>query len=179
MQRTKIFLTSIIFATQVLAQVPPEARVGFESISTGDMRAVLGFLASDLLEGRETGERGLDLAARFLETQFALHGLTAAPGAASMLQHFDLVQSQITDNTVISIQTQKTPEQRYHWLEDFYGTNLGASSSTITGDVVFAGFGISAPDAHWDDYQNIEVRDKIVLLLSSRGLNSIQEGTLA
>jgi len=179
MLRKKLLLVLSIYSTSAFAQIPPEASVGFESINTNDMRAVLGFLANDALEGRETGERGLDLAARFLETQFSLNGLTATPGSQSMLQKFDLVMAQVNENTAITMQTQKDPEQHYHWLKDFYGLNLGVSSSSIQGEVVFAGYGISAPEEKWDDYKGLDVRNKLVLLLSSRGLNSVQEGKLA
>jgi len=179
MLKRKFILFYLISVTPVFAQVTPEARIGFESIRAGDMRAVLNFLASDALEGRETGERGLDLAARFLETQFSLNGLTPAPGAQSMLQKFDLVMTQVNENTAITMQTEKNPEQHYHWLKDFYGLNLGVSSSSLEGEVVFAGYGISAPEEKWDDYKGLDVRDKLVLLLSSRGLTSVQEGKLA
>ena len=179
MLRKKFLFILSIYSVSAFAQVPPEASVGFESVRAGDMRAVLSFLASDALEGRETGERGLDLAARFLETQFSLNGLTPAPGLQSMLQKFDLVMAQATENTAITMQTEKNPEQQFHWLKDFYGLNLGVSSSSIHGDVVFAGYGISAPEEKWDDYKNLDVRDKLVLLLSARGLNSAQEGKLA
>jgi hypothetical protein len=179
MLRKKFLYVFLIYSVPALAQAPPEANVGFESIRAGDMRAVLSFLASDALEGRETGERGLDIAARFLETQFSLNGLTPAPGSQSMLQKFDLVMTQVTDNSIITMQTEKTPEQPYHWLKDFYGFNLGATTSAVQGEVVFVGYGISAPEEKWDDYKNLDIRDKVVLLLSARGLNSVQEGKLA
>lgn len=178
MRRKKFLYLFLIYSTSAFAQVPLEATVGFESIRAGDMRAVLTFLASDALEGRETGERGINLAARFLETQFSISGLTPAPEASSMLQKFDLVKTQVTENTTITIQTKKMPEQQYHWLKDFYSLNLSGPSA-IKGEVVFAGYGISAPSEKWDDYKNLDVRDKVVLLLSSRGLNSVQEGKLA
>jgi len=179
MLKRKFILVYLISVIPAFAQVPPEAQIGFESIRAGDMRAVLTFLASDALEGRETGERGLDIAARFLETQFSLNGLTSAPGASSMQQKFDLLLTQVTENTTIAMHTEKTPEQQYHWLNDFYGFNLGATASALPGEVVFAGYGISAPEEKWDDYKNLDVRDKFVLLLSARGLNSVQEGRLA
>ncbi len=179
MRSKKFLYVFLIYSTSAFAQVSTDAIVGFESIRAGDMRAVLSFLASDALEGRETGERGLDLAARFLETQFSLSGLTPAPGASSMLQKFDLVLAQVSDNTTMTLQTEKASEQNYQWLRDFYGLNLGVSSSSIQGEVVFAGYGISAPEEKWDDYKGLDVRDKLVLLLSSRGLNSVQEGKLA
>ena len=175
----KIFIFHIfVIATTIHAQISPEARLGYESIRAGDMRALLSFLAADALEGRETATRGIDLAARFLETQFSLYGLTPAPGAASMMQTFDLQMTQVTPNTKIKLQSGQSPAREYRWLEDFIGFNL-AASSPIEGQVVFAGYGISAPEEKWDDYKNLEMRDKIVLLLNSRGLASLEKGKLA
>ncbi len=176
----KIFIAQfLVLTTLAYSQIPPEAGAGYESIRAPDMRGLLSFLADDALEGRETATRGLDLAARFLETQFTLSGLTPAPGAASMLQSFDVQLSQTTPNTRIEIQTGGAAAKTYHWLEDFFGTNLGMTPSEIEGAIVFAGYGISATQEKWDDYKNLDVRDKIVLLLSGRRLSSVEKGKLA
>ncbi|RMD95032.1 MAG: hypothetical protein D6814_13815, partial [Calditrichaeota bacterium] len=70
------------------ATLPDQARPGFEAIQARDMHAILSFLASDELEGRETTERGLKIAAKFLASQYALAGLSPAPGQTSMEQKF-------------------------------------------------------------------------------------------
>ena len=180
MQRTRLsILVLILCPLLAMAQPAAEARVGYEAIRAGDMHALLSFLASDALEGRETGTRGLDLAARFLEAQFSLYGLTPAPGASSMLQRFDLQLTQITPRTALQISTAKTTLHSYQWLEDFFSRNLGNVSSVLEGQVVFAGYGISDPEAGWDDYKNIDVRGKIVVLLPARNLSSVDAGPLA
>ena len=179
MLRKTLILQLILVPTLAVTQVSPEARLGYESIRANDMRALLGFLAADALEGRETGTRGLDLAARFLETQFSLCGLTPVPGAVSMLQTFDLHMTQITENTMIEVKSGESPARHYRWLEDFWGRDLGSMSLPLEGKAAFAGYGISAPEENWDDYKNLDVRDKIVILLHSRALPSVGNGKLA
>lgn len=173
MLRKLLFLPFAFCASLSVAQPPPEAQIGYASIRAHQMRALLGFLASDALEGRESGTRGLDLAARFLEAQFSLYGLGPAPGAASMLQTFDFQMTQITPQTSIKVQSGKTPAHEYHWLEDFFGRGLDDVPAQLEGRVVFAGYGIVSPEDKWDDYEGLDVRDKIVLLLHARGLASL------
>jgi hypothetical protein len=177
--RKFFFAPFMVLTSLAVAQMPPEAGAGYESIRAADMRGLLSFLADDALEGRETATRGLDLAARFLETQFTLFGLTPAPGAASMLQSFDVQLSRTTPTTRIEVQTGDAPAKTYRWLEDFFGMNVGLTPSEIEAALVFAGYGISAPQEKWDDYNNLDVRGKIVLLLSGRRLSSVETGRLA
>lgn len=67
-----------MFAAEVKTQVPPEVRPALEHISANSMRGNLSFLASDLLEGRATPSRGLDVAAEYIAAQFRRAGLEPA-----------------------------------------------------------------------------------------------------
>ena len=74
-------IASLLLSTLALpatSPVPDAARNGYEAISQRDMKYLLTFIASDELEGRNTGSRGLKIAAKFLESQYRLAGLTPA-----------------------------------------------------------------------------------------------------
>src|SRR6476660_1980681 len=62
---------------ETAAPLPPEVASALERITADSLRGHLSFLASDLLEGRDTPSRGLDLAAEYIAAQFRRAGLEA------------------------------------------------------------------------------------------------------
>ena len=69
-----------------VAALPPAAEQAMASIDPEKIRAHVKFLAHDLLEGRGTGQRGGDIAAEYIATQFELYGLKPAGDNGSYLQ---------------------------------------------------------------------------------------------
>ncbi|HET7436307.1 MAG TPA: M28 family metallopeptidase [Thermoanaerobaculia bacterium] len=125
------------------------------SIDPAAIRAHIDFLASDLLEGRETGTRGFDIGARYVASQFALAGLE--PHMQEVRLRTGIVEKAtftIGDQTFV------------HRKDVIVGANLLRESDEVDAEVVFAGFGIVAPGLHHDDYANVDVKGKIVMLLS-------------
>jgi hypothetical protein len=125
------------------------------SIDPGAIQAHIDFLASDLLEGRETGTRGYDIAARYVASQFALAGLE--PRVQEVRLRTAMVESasfSIGDRAFV------------HRKDVIVAPNFLRESSEVDAEVVFAGFGIVAPGLHHDDYAQVDVRGKIVMMLS-------------
>src|SRR4051794_25384729 len=67
------------------------------AISAANIKAHIDFLASDLLEGRETGSRGFDIAAQYVATQFASLGLEPAGDDGTYFQHIDFTAAQVDE----------------------------------------------------------------------------------
>src|SRR5688572_1805623 len=125
------------------------------SIDPAAIKAHIDFLASDLLEGRETGTRGYDISARYVASQFALAGLEPR------LQEVRL-RTGIVEKASFS-----TGDQPFVNRKDvIVGSNFLNESSEVDGEVVFAGFGIVAPGLRHDDYAKIDVKGKIVMILT-------------
>lgn len=121
------------------------------------------FLASPELKGRGTGTPELEKAAGFIAARFRSFGLQPPPGQ-SYLQAFN-----VTTNAKLG------KDNRFTYLEngrrtvlqpkqDFVPFNFSARGR-LEGPVVFAGYGITAPEYGYDDYAGIDVKDKIVLIL--------------
>ncbi|MFQ5603586.1 MAG: M20/M25/M40 family metallo-hydrolase [bacterium] len=149
--------------------LPDAARPGFEAIRAENMQAVLTFLASDELEGRSAGERGLKIAAKFLESQYRLAGLTPAPGQNSMLQKMHFIKSKVdaaTTITILSNQNEKRKERPFHLYEDFVLTAKISENDIKQAPVIFAGFGYQNDSTDYNDYDKLQVQGKIVLILS-------------
>ena len=117
------------------------------------------FLADDLLEGRETGTRGYDIAAQYVAAQFEAAGLQ--PPEGGWLQRISFRSSRVTVQEMAIDGAALTPRKDFIFLPSF--ERLSAAG---TAPVVHAGFGIIAPELHRDDYAGIDVRGRIVLILT-------------
>jgi hypothetical protein len=149
--------------------VPDAARHGYEAIQPENMKAILTFLAADELEGREAGHRGLDVAAKFLESQYRLAGLTPAPGQLSMLQQFLIQESKFNPASTIAIHKKEKDQdtvQGFTFLRDFIPMGRITQSCRIEAPVVFAGFGFKNEERGYNDFKGIKPAGKILLLLS-------------
>ena len=119
------------------------------------------YLASEELKGRGNNRPEIDEAARYIAAHFREDGLTPA-GSKAYFQEFEVITGRRlgADNGVAL----KTESERLT-LEvgtDYFPISFGADTVT-EGSLVFAGFGITAPDLNYDDYKDIDVRGKIVL----------------
>lgn len=118
------------------------------------------FLASDDLQGRGNGTAELDRAAEYIADRFREDGLTPGGDGRTFFQRFELVTGLDVQpgNSLVVGQT------RLAIGEDYYPLSLAAEPSSSAMPLVFAGFGISAPALHYDDYAGIDVAGKAVLV---------------
>lgn len=141
-----------------------EAGIGLDAITAEGFDAHLGFLASDFLEGRAPGSRGAELAALYIATQFELAGLNPIVGDSSFLQPVPLVA--VSSQPALAFRARGGAS-----FEATYGPEFVAWSSRpdeptqIEADLVFVGYGISAPEAGWDDYKDVDVSGNVLLML--------------
>ncbi len=166
---------------------PDKAKAGFESITAKDSITLLTYLSSDLMEGRETGTRGYQLAAEYAASLMALWkvqpggdkpapafnprsagpGSPAAPPAPrSYLQTFSLKESRDVETT-ISLETRMgalTKSRAFQPGQDF--TGMTSTPESLSGPLVFAGYGITEKSIGWDELKNLDLKGKIVLILS-------------
>jgi len=143
--------------------VPDAAKVGYRAIDSKDMEAFLRFIASDELEGRETGTRGLKVAARFLEVQYELAGLKPVPGHDSMLQPFSVDESVISSASTIAVDGGSHQHHSFNNFQDFVVLSQYSENVQAEMPVVFVGYGIK--DEHRDDYANFDAAGKLPLVL--------------
>ncbi len=134
-----------------------EVAVGASSIETSAMMKHVNFLASEDLQGRSAGSEGAAKAAEYIREQFEDMGLEPA-GRDGFTQRV-LASSGVRVQGVIGLQDlNRGYEYNVHY------TPLGMSADGHhTGDLVFAGYGITAPDLDYDDYAGLDVTGKIVL----------------
>ncbi|MBI3933788.1 MAG: M28 family peptidase [Acidobacteria bacterium] len=119
------------------------------------------YLASDELKGRGDGTPELDKAAAYIEEQFREAGLEPLPGG--FFQTFTAATgAELGKDNQLTARTPKS--QSYRLRKDFIPLSFSGTGKT-TGSVIFAGYGITAPEYNYDDYQGVDVKGKIVLAL--------------
>ena len=135
-----------------------------ERFRPDNVRAHLKFLASDLLEGRGPGQRGGDLAVKYIATQFALAGLQPAVNG-SFVQPVPLVGVQTGPASTIAF-VKDGQQLKPAYLDEFVGNDETQSeSSQLDAPLVFLGYGVDAPEYNWNDYQDADVRGKALVIL--------------
>jgi len=146
--------------------VPAEALAAMKTIDAERIRAHVKFLADDLLEGRGTGQRGGDIAAAYIATQFALYGLKPAGDGGSYLQQVPLVGVRTQPETTFTVVPDKGEPMTLRRLEDYVATDESQQpASDIEAPIVFVGYGIEAPEFQWDDYKGVDLHGKVLLML--------------
>jgi len=127
-----------------------------ESIEAIDIHAHLSFLADDLLEGRETGERGQKLAALYIRSHFMQLGLTPGnPEEDTYFQTFYLRQTEIESASI------EVGDTTFEYKTDFFAVQ-GNLPDSLNTPFVFAGYGIETDG--YNNIQHVEVAGKTVLV---------------
>ncbi|HEU4844915.1 MAG TPA: M28 family peptidase [Burkholderiaceae bacterium] len=133
-------------------------------VSEAPLRAHLSFLADDLLEGRGTGQRGGELAVRYLETQAAVIGLKPLAGAGYR-QPVRIEGSKLQDGSVLRFDTGLQVITPAIGSEIVYGTASGKSEVQFDAPLVFVGYGVRAEEEHWDDYKGADLKGKVLVMM--------------
>ncbi len=118
------------------------------------------FLASDELEGRMTGSEKIKVAADYIKKEFEKAGLEPA-FKGSYFQEFPFISKLELGNNSLKISGNINYELKLN--EDFTPISFSDNVS-FSADLVFAGFGISSSELNYDDYANLDVKDKVVIV---------------
>ena len=147
------WLLACAFATSLASQ-------GTQEVSRERLRADLEFLTSAPLAGRASLTPGAEAAARFIAGELAKAGLRPA-NADAYLQPFDLQRLRLDRDRAVVAVRHSGEEARFAPLSVAFPDP--AARIELTLDVVFAGYGITAPEFGYDDYAGVDVRGKAVL----------------
>jgi Zn-dependent M28 family amino/carboxypeptidase len=144
----------------------PAAVTAFQKIDAERIRAHVRFLSHDLLEGRGTGQRGGDIAAEYIATQFSLYGLKPAGDNGTYMQKVPMVGVTPAPETTFSLVPANGSARELKPLTDYVAYDeTQQPESTVNADIVFVGYGIEAPEYKWDDFKSADVKGKVLLIL--------------
>src|SRR4051812_8835948 len=172
-------LASVLLGASVLALVSiphswsPRERAAAQVVTPALIGSHVRFLADDLLEGRAPGTRGGELATRYVAAQYERLGLQPAGDAGGWFQRFDLVglRSEIAEPPRFETtgkQPGGPPIKPSPGVDLVVVTgNQEASAAIERGELVFAGYGIEAPEQTWNDFKDVDVRGKVLLIMNN------------
>jgi hypothetical protein len=158
-----VTLLALPFASRAVEPtLPAPAPAAVETIQPTEMKANLTFLSSPELGGRYTLSPGFAIAARYLATRLQSYGYVGAGKDGSFFQRFDLNNARVLPDSAELILRAEGKSKTYRYGAFFNSASVGAD---LEAPVVFAGYGISAKRLDHDDYDRLDVKGKIVLIL--------------
>ncbi|ATQ76730.1 aminopeptidase [Massilia violaceinigra] len=165
MRRVSALAIGLVLASQpALAQKRAAGAATAPVVAEAPLRAHLSFLADDMLEGRGTGQRGGELAVRYLETQAAAIGLLPGVGKAYR-QSVKMVGTKTLSTSAVSFDVGGKTMSPQLGKEIVFNNASGKSKVRFDAPVLFVGYGISADDENWDDYKGVDVTGKLLIMM--------------
>ncbi|MEJ2103588.1 MAG: M20/M25/M40 family metallo-hydrolase [Ignavibacteriaceae bacterium] len=164
-----LILFLIVFSIKVCSQ---SSDSGLESIKSEELLQTVKTLTSPELDGRLPGSEGYNKAANFVAEKFSRHELIPA-GDDGYFQYLNVEYNKIDTPVVFNLikEGNKIP---FVFGKDFVFRGF-TGSGNLALPVAFCGYGISRPDLGYDDYKNIDVNDKIVLVFKQNPSWKIKE----
>ncbi len=137
-------------------------------VSESALKAHIRFLSHDLLEGRGPGSRGDELAQLYVATQLEAMGLKPGGADGSWYQPVPLVG--VTTQSPKTIEFKRGDQVVTLQHRDDMMLSSGKQQERVSvkdAELVFVGFGIQAPEYEWDDFKDVDVRDKILVVMNN------------
>jgi hypothetical protein len=193
MKNLSVFLTCLALTVNLFAQTPKET--GFQAITKSVVRGQLEFLASDWMEGRATATRGEYMAGDYIASMFKIYGIQpygdresfrggrgmfrrgpgGAPGSARMpelpktyFQNVNMLEygpGSVQELSVITHGAGGESSVDFGYKTD-YTVRPGTVGLSANSQIVFAGYGFTNEKNGYDDYKKLDVKGKVVLILS-------------
>lgn len=154
-------------ATRTLThRLPSTAIAAMQTIKPENVETHVRFLSHDLFEGRGTGQRGGDLAAEYIATQFSLYGLKPSGDRGTYMQKVPMVGITPAAETRFSLVSPEGKATDLKPLDEYVAYDQTQQPvSDVDAEIVYVGYGIEAPEYDWDDYKNVDVKGKVLLML--------------
>ncbi|MDR7120616.1 M28 family metallopeptidase [Rheinheimera soli] len=146
----------------------PSSVATLPKASAKAIEAHMTFLGDDSLEGRDTGSRGHQIASNYIATQLAALGLAPA-GEQGYFQSVPLRKAMLVQSSAKMSLTKDGKTTDFDYPKQFFtGPSTLHAKADVTAPLVFVGYGLVSKEFSLDDYANLDVKGKIVVMLSGR-----------
>lgn len=166
----RLLLPSLVLGLLLPGRLEP---VSFEKISHGlksirqeRIRARLKFLASSHFKGRATGSPEAELTAAYVASVFEANGLLPAPHSSDYIHSFGISQALPRNSGRLEFTDARGSVVSFESGEDFLPASWGSDASVQGKQAVFVGYGLTAPGLDHDDFQGVDLEDKVAIMLS-------------
>jgi hypothetical protein len=144
-------------------KIGSDVRSALDGIHADALRAHMAYLASDDLQGRGVGTPGYDLAAKYVSDQFQSMGLEPGAGEGSFYQVVPMRETEVIDAaSSLKIVREGVELDLTRGTDYVLSGDASRESVDIEAPVVFAGYGIYAPENNHDDYGSLDLKNKVV-----------------
>ncbi len=169
MKKSIFILLIFICSVTSFGQVTDDKNVlqAMHSISSHDLLDYVKIICDEKYAGRLTGTKEYQASAEWLAGEFSKWGLSPAGDNGGWFQWFNVPYTLVLPDCGVSlhipIKKGDGISKHYRYLTEFVpGSTSG--NGKVTGEVVYAGYGITAPELNYDDYAGIDVKGKIILI---------------
>ena len=144
----------------------PGAQAAMAAIRPEAIEAHMRFLADGLLEGRAPGGRGYAIAARYVVAQMEATGLQPAGSGGGWYQEVPLRQTVLdAEKSSVVLARGGREEVLVEGTDYTSGGDLLRTDTSVEAPLLFAGFGVTAPDQGYDDFAGVDARGRILVVL--------------
>jgi len=159
--KTKLIILFSTLSTVILCQNPADYA---KFINTDDLRSMLFEYSSDKYMGREAGTEGEKLAADFIKKKYRVLKISSAKGNGDYYQQVPLIVEKTRFSEI------EINNKVFKYFNDFIAkTAINGSKSIISDSYAYVGYGIQ--DNSYDDYSNIDVKNKIIVASAGEPIN--------
>ncbi len=161
-------LAALLSACSPGSEPLPEAlQRAVENIEADTIARHMDFLASDRLAGRETGSPGHLLAAQYVADRFEDAGIRPAGGDGTFFQSIEFRRTELVEEgSSLDVRLGDEFRTLRPYVDYYFQPDKLSETSDVSAPLVFAGFGVIATDLEYDDYADLDVRGKVVVLFS-------------
>jgi Zn-dependent M28 family amino/carboxypeptidase len=156
---------SMALSSPAHAAAPKAAQQKQPKVQEAPLRAHLAFLASDLLEGRGTGQRGGDLTVAYLETQALAAGLKPVAGKSYRQAVQIAGVKSLPAESSLRLQANGAALPLAYGKDWVWAPGDAQAAHTLDAELVFVGYGTAAPEEGWNDYKGQDLKGKVLVMM--------------
>lgn len=163
---SRSFVCLLLLAVPLCAQTSKAIRTAADLIQPNDLKADIYFLASDDLAGRNSGSVQDHIATDYIASEFLRLGLKPMGDNGTFFQNMEILTGRPDAEHTTLTATVEGKEHRYSLGRDFQLARQSLHNGEACGQLMFAGYGISAPEFHYDDLAGINLKGKVALVFT-------------
>lgn len=167
-RRFKAALVLLIALSLAFANVPAQDNKK-GTIQTADLKEWLSYLSSDELEGRATFTEGLGLAAAYIAEHLRAWGVKPGGDNGSYFQRVKVLSVKSTNNSTLTVEVNGQTRTFKQGEGVTFPANVGGKRQFTANQIEFLGYGLDAPLVNHNDYENKDVKGKVVVWLGNGG----------
>lgn len=177
MRARRFILSSIcVIALVSSAGAQRPARGGIGSIQEDSLEEWLTYLSSDELQGRATYGEGLGLAAQYIAEHLQEWGVKPAGDNGTYFQTVKVLGVRTTSRSSVTVEVNGESRTFKDSEAVTFPRSMGGKQ-TVSGPVVFAGYGLQIPSAKLDDYSRLDATGKVVVYIGAQGPAATPDGS--